>query len=276
MATQTTPRASLPIIQPHFTVEEMLRGWRLVRVTLPDGTEALQTVLLTPDDYLNPQEGDHVPEDTFHSRFLGFLFEALTRHLKKTRPHFTVFKDLVIFWANRALPNSSPDVWVAPNVPDPERRRGSFVEAEEGTRPILAIEVVSRQYRQQDRQAKVRLYQNAGIPEYIIFDQRTRGEEVLGEDVIGYRLVEGRYDVIVPDEDGLVLSETVGVWFGLERGRPLLVDAETGLQILLSDEVDDARAEAESRAEVEAQARAEAERRLAELEAELKRLRGEG
>jgi hypothetical protein len=150
------------------------------------------------------------------------------------------------------------------------------VEAEEGTRPILAIEVVSRQYRQQDRQAKVRLYQNAGIPEYIIFDQRTRGEEVLGEDVIGYRLVEGRYDVIVPDEDGLVLSETVGVWFGLERGRPLLVDAETGLQILLSDEVDDARAEAESRAEVEAQARAEAERRLAELEAELKRLRGEG
>jgi Uma2 family endonuclease len=261
MATQTRPRASLPIIQPHFTVEEMLRGWRLVRVTLPDGTEALQTVLLTPDDYLNPQEGDQVPEDTFHSRFLGFLFEALTRHLKKTRPHFTVFKDLVIYWANRALPNSSPDVWVAPNVPDPERRRGSFVEAEEGTRPILAIEVVSRQYRQQDRQAKVRLYQNAGIPEYIIFDQRTRGEEVLGEDVIGYRLVEGRYDVIVPDEDGLLLSETTRVWFGMEHGRPILVDAETGERILLSDEVDDARAEAE--------------RRLAELEAELKRLRGD-
>ena len=289
MLKHSKPRVSLPIIEPHFTAEEMLHGWRLVRVTLPDGAEALQKILLTPEDYLNPQEGDRVPEDTFHSRFLTLLYLALTQWLKRKKPHLTAFQDLVILWANRALPNSSPDVWVAPNVQNPAKRRGSFMEAEEHTRPVLAIEVVSRQYRKQDRENKVRLYQNAGIPEYIIFDQRTRGEQVIGEDVIGYRLAEGHYEVITPDEDGLLLSETVGVWFGMENGRPVLIDAETGEQIPLPDDADDARAEAEVRAEAEAearaeaetrahaeaQARAEAERRLAEVEAELKRLRGE-
>lgn len=255
----TTPTLSRPpeILPSDFSVEELERGWRYIPVTLPDGREALQKVLLTREDYLNPQEGDFVPEDTFHSQITRSLFDMLSRHFAKT-PAVTVFADLVIKWPG--LPNAAPDIAVIPNVKDPHRRRGSFNTAEEGAQPILAIEVVSPRYRKEDREDKVRRYEEAGVPEYLLFDQRPlRGQMV--DEVLGYRLAAGRYRPIAPNEDGLILAETVDLWFGLEDGQPVIIEAESGERLLTSKQLE-ARAEA-------------AQARLAELEAELKRLRGE-
>lgn len=248
------------------------RGWRYIRVTLPDGRETFKRVLLTPEDYLNPQEGDFVPEDTFHSLVRLILFDILYRHVAAL-PDMTVFSDLIIQWPRRNLPSTSPDICVIPHVKDPQRRRGIFQVAKEGAQPILAIEVVSPTYRKEDREDKVAIYEKATIPEYIIFDQRVQRGQAIDE-VIGYRLVRERYRPLTPDQNGLILCQTVGLHFGLEGGQPIVVDAKTGERLLTPVELE-AKAAAEAKARAEAEARAVAsEARLAELEAELKQLRG--
>ncbi len=94
-----------------LTDEELLRGWRFVRQPLPDGREVYQQVLLTLEDFLNPQEGDFVPEDTFHDIVTNLLADMLRRHLAR-RPELTVYSDLVLKWPARGLPNAAPDVAV--------------------------------------------------------------------------------------------------------------------------------------------------------------------
>ncbi|MCE7986323.1 MAG: hypothetical protein DYG89_34550 [Caldilinea sp. CFX5] len=108
-------------------------------------------------------------------------------------------------------------------------------------------------------------------------------------ELTGYRLVEGAYVPMQPDEAGRFYSATANVWFGLtEDERALVVeDGATGQPLLdnrseyearrrAEEQTESAiqRAEAEARrAEAEAQARTAAEQRAAAAEAELARLR---
>jgi len=87
----------------------------------------------------------------------------------------------------------------------------------------------------------------------------------------------------VPGERGWLWSEVLGVWLGVSdlpyqgwRYRWLRYYDAEGRLVPTGEEAERARAEAErQRAEQERLLREQAERRLAELEAELKRLRGE-
>ena len=107
--------------------------------------------------------------------------------------------------------------------------------------------------------------------------------------LIGYQLTEAGYVPLAKNERGWLWLEPVGVWLGL-RGKNLACYDEAGNLIedytRVSQARDDearGRAEAEERADDEARRRAEAEEcadeaeaRIRELEAELRRLRGEG
>jgi hypothetical protein len=102
--------------------------------------------------------------------------------------------------------------------------------------------------------------------------------------VLLYRLVQGRYRLQTPDEDGLLFCQTVDLRVGLdEEGKLFLEEGETGERLRTPEEESEARKAAEAQAKAEA-ARADAEAsraktaeaRLAEMEAELRRLRGEG
>ncbi len=270
---QTAPPRGLPWADTPLDDPE--RGWRYVRVTLPDGREVSQTVPLTPADFLNPQEGDVMPQRPFHAQATRDLADMLqTRYAGN--PAVTVFNDLIMDWDIPGLPNPSPDVSVVPDVREPERERGGRFNVQlEGTRPVLALEVVSPHYRKEDREDKVAIYAKAGIREYVIFDHRTRRGQGIDE-VLGYRLLENAYLPMSPDEDGFVYCETVGLRMGLDNGRVVLIDGETGARLPTHTEAV-ARADAEAaRAETETAARKEAEARLAILEAELERLRGSG
>ncbi len=280
MTAKTLPRPpevpSADLLRPHTPPEDVIspRGWRHLRVRLPDGSEDIRLVPLTPADYLDPQEEDHVPEEPFHRIVFQHLFDLPSRYCARKRPAFTVFGDLRIEWPDPRLPHASPDVTVIPDVHDPERRRGTFYVDRESAAPLVAIEVISEQYRKEDRKDKVRIYERAQVPEYLLFDQRTVRGQVVNE-VIGYRLEEGRYSPLVPNEDGVILSEAMGLWFGLESGRPLVIAMETGERLLTAAE-EEARANAEAaRAAAEAAARARAEDELARLRAELARLRSQ-
>jgi len=128
---------------------------------------------------------------------------------------------------------------------------------------------------------------------------------------VGYRLQGDEYVSIAPNERGWLWSEVLGVWLGVSdapflgwRYRWLRFYREDGSLVLTGEEAERLlreqaeqraeqerlqreqerqraeaerqRAEAErQRAEQERLLREQAERRLAELEAELKRLRGE-
>jgi Uma2 family endonuclease len=251
------------------------RGWRYVRETLADGRQISRMIPLTSYDFLNPREGDVMPQQPFHVKATRNLYNMLETHFKKKDPTITVFCDLIMKWGIPDLSNPSPDISIVPDVRDPEAIEGEFYVEEQGTRPILVIEVVSPHYRQEDRRDKVKIYAQAGVQEYVILDRFKRRGEMVNE-VLGYELEEGVYWPKAPDNDGFILCETVGLRFGLEEEQVVVIDDATGARLLTYDEIAAKAEAAEAKAQAEAEARAAVELRLAELEAELRRLRGIG
>ena len=158
----------------------------------------------------------------------------------------------------------------------------------------MSIEITSPRTKSKDTKDNLLLYSKVfRTREYYWYD------EGAGE-LAGYRLQGDDYVPIVPNERGWLWSEVLGVWLGVSdapflgwRYRWLRFYREDGSLVPTNAELAEAerqraeqerllREQAEQRAEQERllreqeQQRAEqAERRLAELEAELKRLRGE-
>ena len=278
-------------------------GQRLVMTRDAAGEESYTYHPLTPEDFLDPQEGDYFVQGTRHyldCRKAYSLFASL--HQGKTG--WSVFGDLKLVLRVEGIPNPAPDVMVIPNVKDPARPRGVFDVQEEGTRPLFVLEIVSPRYREADREKKVWIYEQAGVVEYVFIDAWWQEEapEAVQYEVVGYRLQEGRYVPMPRNERGFLYSAVNEVWIGIIEGRKdfCVIDARTGERIVLPEEytqmaLAQAQAEALARTEAEhhaqmalAQAQAEAltraeaehhaqeaEHRALALEAELARLREE-
>jgi len=150
----------------------------------------------------------------------------------------------------------------------------NFDVVKQGTRPCLIIEIMSPNYPGDDT-AKVRIYERAGVREYIILNPHAE-DMSLPFELTGYRLVRGKYRKIIPDPDGCFLSRSTGVRFGLgPDGREVIMtNAVTGEKLLSNKEEYDARHAAEVRAEQEAKARQIAEAR-AEQEAKARQQEAE-
>ncbi|HYU33375.1 MAG TPA: Uma2 family endonuclease [Thermoanaerobaculia bacterium] len=225
-------------------------------VERPDGRLELRETPLTPEDYLDPQEGDTWVQGERHNAIRGLLASTLRLHFVAD-PEVLVTEDLK-FLLGAGLSRPAPDVAVVRGV-----RRGDrdvFDVVGEGVAPCLVIEVVSpksARIRRVDVERKVRDYCDAGVPEYVIVDRPSRKKDSPFE-LLGYRLdSRGRYRRIEPDGEGRLLSETIGVWFGLsaDRLQVLLWDAATGERMLSPEEVAAALVAAEERAAREAEAR---------------------
>jgi Uma2 family endonuclease len=266
-------------------------GWRYELVRDARGQERSIRVPLTPEEARHPKEGYVMPERTEHETISDDLADMLRGHYEAD-PSIAVFRDLVFEWDHPDVKSYAPDIAVVPNVRNRDANRGQFVVADEGTRPTLVIEIVSRNSREEDRVNKVRNYALVGIREYVYIDVRVRRNELVGE-VVGFRLQDNHYLPILPDEDDALYLESVNLRIGLEGNRVWLEDGETG-EDLLNDlqvrrawraeqearQVAEVRAQAEEAARQAAEARAQAEEaarlaaqaRIAELEAQLQRL----
>ncbi|HEX7180532.1 MAG TPA: Uma2 family endonuclease [Thermoanaerobaculia bacterium] len=254
--------------------ESVLLRW----VEGPDGDVELLELPLTPELFLDPQVGDTMVQGQRHSA-TGREIANLLEHHFRPQPDVLVTYDLK-HWLIPGQPAPAPDVSVIRGVRERDLDRSSFDVAEEGVSPCLMIEVVSpldSRIREVDLDKKVRLYQQARIPEYIIVDS-LRGKGARRRyHLLGYRLGSaGRYRPIKPDSEGRVLSETTGLWFQIspEGDRVLVLEHPTGRRLLNLDEEGELRKAAEERAEREAEARKEAEAEIARLRSELERLRG--
>lgn len=219
-------------------------GWRLKSVRLPDGGTGLVEEPLTAADLLDPQLGDHLVQNSWHAATVHRLFDILSCRYE-SRPDVFVATDLKMIWGIPGLPGPAPDVAVIPGVRDKARMRKSFRVREEGTRPVLVVEVVSDEPEHQsaDHQEKVWVYERAGILEYLILDPPAQPEDRCR--LTGYRLnASGRYEPILPDTGGRILSQTTGLWFGPARRTVAILDAATGEHLLTGAE-DAARLRAE-------------------------------
>ena len=155
---------------------------------------------------------------------------------------------------------------------------------EVGKPPEFILEIGSRSTARADLGSKRDLYAELGVTEYWRYD--ATGGEFYGEPLVGERLVDGEYRRLVMrvEEDGRVggHSDVLNLELWWEDGELRFRDPATGEGLLSQEEEQDGRLAAEARAETaevraqeEETARMAAEARMAELEEELRRLRGE-
>jgi Uma2 family endonuclease len=266
-------------------------GYRDVRKKLPDGRYQWVRVPLTLDDVLHPRFGDvHVLGDP-HGDDCNYLKYVLKARHAGDRS-VAVFSDCGIFWDIPGLRHHSPDLSVIFGV---KRRKdwNTFDVKIEKVRPVLIIEVTSRDTRVNDVKTKVEEYARAKVPHYVIADVgESDGPRRLS--LKRYRLKGDAYEQVPLDEHGRAWLEPVGLWLGVRVNpdtggeRVVLIDRATNAEIGDYTAVDQARAQAEERAAaeakaraaeakaraVEAKARSRAEAKARKLEAELRRLKG--
>jgi hypothetical protein len=151
---------------------------------------------------------------------------------------------------------------------DKEKYRSEFVVSEEGTKPAVVMEVVSPRYRRADRETKVKQYAKEGVQEYIILDRRRQRGQLLDE-VLGYRLEEGGYVPISPDEEGRIFSQTLDIWIGMCEGKVMLFEGTTDEPLLTSQALEQLAEQERQRAEQERQRAERLAERLRQLGVEM-------
>ena len=171
-----------------------------------------------------------------------------------------------------------------------EEQRGYAIDRQ-GKAPDFVLEVASPTTGRADYTDKRRDYERFGVLEYWRFDPS--GGEYHDAALAGDLLVDGAYEPIAMEtlDDGFLrgYSEALGLYVCWEEGRLRFFDPKTESYLRSHEEAEARAGTAEARAEEEragrlaaqaragnAEARAEtAEARMAELEEELRRLRGE-
>ena len=233
-------------------------------------------------------EEDEVPLENHYHRLQINLLHELTYQLFKDRTDFYCGGNMFLYYdlkqaekviqfvqgQRRRAPYKGPDFFVVLGGVDGTKDRKRWVVWHEGGRhPDVIIEITSPSTKSKDTKDNLLLYSKVfRTREYYWYD------EASGE-LVGYRLQGDEYVPIVPSARGWLWSEVLGVWLGVSdapflgwRYRWLRFYREDGSLVPTNAEL----AEAErQRAEQERLLREQAERRLAELEAELKRLREE-
>ena len=207
-------------------------------------------------------------------------------------PHFAAFSDILLTGEiyvridEHDARELAPDFISARGISDPERviRRNGYVISEVGKPPDLVLEVGSRSTGRRVFTVKREGYAALGIREYWRFDPS--GGEYHHRHLAGDTLVDGEYIPIevVAESDGRHwgYSEMLELELWWEEGTLRFRDPVNEEFLLTPEELAADRLAAYERADEEradrmaAEARSgAAEARVAELEAELRRLRGE-
>jgi len=297
MATETIPTTTTTLAGE--ARDPFFYGWRMVPRWHADG-QTWERVPLTAWDVLHPEEDDFIVQTDAHDHDCHYLKDSVEDALAG-RAGVDVFTDLRIDWQIPGLNVHGPDIIVFEGLNQLwQRDRGTFPVKDMGARPLLIVEVASPNTRDIDTVAKVIEYHRAGVPVYVIVNrQEIRNRPPLT--VYGYQATPGGYELI-PDNAHGVWVESVGLWVRAGTDRVVCTDKDgtpvPERPVLLAQRnAEKTRADAEkTRADAEktradaAQGRtvfaetarvAESARadenaqKLAALEVELKRLRGD-
>jgi Uma2 family endonuclease len=257
----TTPETGGAAVVPPADLDRYRYGWRYVYHRRPDGSVEIEEKPLTLEDVLHPQEGDVIPENTFHEPERGYLTWSFRDRLDRV-PRGQVLSDCLLDFNVAGLRPLCPDVSLIEGVSTlPLPKLGPYRFAQYGGRCLLAVGIVSPDTRGNDVELKPELYHRGGVRHYIIVDQE---REDGPRSVVSRRWTPDGYVVEPPDVNGRVRLDALGLLLGLRDGRVRLYDADTGVEIGDPTEISQAWRR-------EQQARADAEERIRQLEEELRR-----
>jgi Uma2 family endonuclease len=253
----------------------------------------------TPTIEYPTSDGKPMAETDLHIRIMAEIKEMLREWFKSQHDVYVSGNILVFYEEGNKHRHVSPDILVVHGVPNQERV--NYLIWEE--RPLeFVIELTSKSTKAEDTKTKMALYRDVlAIPEYFLFDPY---QEYLKPSFQGYRLVDGEYQAI-PMIDGRMTSEVLGLELFRDGNELRFRDPDTGNRLPTQRELfyeeqasadeartlarnaqakareeqakareEQAKAEnAQMKAHTEQEARIAAEARVAELEAELDRLR---
>jgi Uma2 family endonuclease len=185
-------------------------------------------------------DGEPMAETGIHVVAIMHLHQALLDALEES---WFVASDM--FWyyeEGNTNARIAPDVMAVPHVGREDRR--SFFSWIEGQIPTAVFELASEGTWKDDLGAKKEKYQALGVHEYFLFDPTG---EYLDSPLIGFRLVDGRYQPLAAeDEDGTLHCRELDLFLRAEGTMLRLIDATSGDLVLTREE-----AIAEGRREVE-------------------------
>lgn len=231
----------------------------------------MNAIPLRRDVHYPESDGKPMGETEIHIREIMYVCQALDEHLRHV-PDVYVGADLLLYYVE-GNPKMCvvPDVFVTLGVPRGERR--TYKLWQEGRPPSIIVEVTSDSTSNEDVVKKKALYERLGVEEYVLHDPLG---DYLNPPLQAFRLVMGRYQAVPLDSGGSFQSRALGITFRMEGRGVRLLDTATGELILSNEEVREASRAMQEKLSVEAQARRAAEEELAQLRAEIARLRGQG
>jgi Uma2 family endonuclease len=155
----------------------------------------------------------------------------------------------------------APDAFVIFGVENAHIIRNRWIPWYENNRkPSFILEMASKSTYENDLTDKKDKYELQGVEEYFLFDL---GLECFDVPLKAFRLQDGKYQELIPDERGAIYSETLNVWLIPEGTTRLeMIDGVTGLRILGDSE----RAEVERQKTVAERQRVDAEQQRADAE----------
>src|SRR5262245_9015282 len=163
--------------------------------------------------------------------------EAMIRHIELLQHHFAgqqvyVSGDLLVYY-EQGKPKKFivPDAFVAKGLHQQKRR--IYKTWVEGKAPDAVIETTSRKTKKKDTVSKPALYAQLGIKEYFLFDPT---QEYLDPPLQGHRLAGQQYEQIVPEADGSLVSQELGLRLRFEEGQLAFYRLDTGERVRTAEE----------------------------------------
>lgn len=236
-------------------------------------------------DHLPESDGKPMGETSKHVMLIVEALNALQEYFRDEPQIFVIGNVFVYFLdENDQLSRVTPDIFVVRGVSKEDRR--VYAVEREGKAPDLIIEFTSKKTGKADQFKKKEVYAYLGVKEYFLFDPFG---EYLWPRLQGYRLIAGQY-IPIGGSKSRLLSEVLRLEVADEGSQLRFWDPRTQ-QLLRTHEESEAevktgstalktemkaRQSAETLLQKEAQARLAAKAELAQLRAELQRLRGQG
>ena len=242
-------------------------------------------------------DGMPLPDGEYQAPIYRKVVGALEVHLKNVPGAHVNGNTFIYYIEGDSRRSVSPDCYVVLNLSEAAKHSLSIEENntyllwEVGKAPDFVLEIASESTARTDLGRKRDLYAEIGVSEYWRYDET--GGDFYGEPLVGERLVEGEYIRLElnHEDDGRVWAHSdalnLDLWWidgelrfwDIATGSWLLNYEEEQVARLAAEDArlaaEDARMAAEVQAQEERAGRLAAEARLAEMEAELLRLRGE-
>lgn len=153
-------------------------------------------------------------ETDLHRQHIDLLIRLL-QYWWRDRNDFYISGNLTVYYSatqTKKRDFRGPDIFIVLDVEKRDRRSWTIWE-EGGKYPNVVIELLSPSTAVVDRTTKKTLYQNVWrLPEYFWFDPYSL-------EFIGFRLNEGQYQEIAPNEQGRLRSTELELELGIHENK---------------------------------------------------------